>query len=408
MKSLISIIFLFSVSKLMSQSWQVYTSVSANQPTALYNILSMDTEGSKKWFGVPGFGLVKYDANSWYLYNSTNSLLTNDTILSVVIDNLGNKWIGTQGNGLVKLDNNGLWTTFNTSNSNIPHNTVSSISIDSSGQIWIGTMNGLAKFNGINWTVYTTTNSGLTNDYIRSTAIDNNGNIWIITINGISKFNGTNWATYNSSNSGILNDYIYEIEVHNNDVWFGTQIGLTKYDGADWVNHYQTVNSSIPLGNIYAIEFDNDNIMWVGGGSGGFSKFDGNVWTNFNYSNSALPSDNVRSIMIDSNNTKWIGTFWGLVAYNENQLSTTENVEIETKESIIVYPNPSGDYIFLKIPSNIDIKSVEIFDSSSNKINSPLIKEKSNKVDVTHLPTGIYILKININGKYLTKKFVKK
>jgi len=287
----------------------------------------------------------------------------------------------------------------------IPNNTVSSLSIDSSGQIWIGTMNGLAKFNGTNWTVYTTTNSGLADNYIRSTAIDNNGNIWIGTINGISKFNGTNWATYNSSNSGILNNYIFEIEVHNNDIWFGTQIGLIKYDGSNWINYYQTVNSNIPEGNIYAIEFDNNNNMWVGSASGGFSKFDGNVWTNFNYSNSPLPSDNVRSIMIDSDNTKWIGTFWGLVAYNENQLSTSENIN---KESLIVYPNPSSDYIFLKIPNNMNIKSVEIFDSSGNNISSSLIKGKNNKVDIKHLPTGIYILKIDVNGEYVTRKFIKK
>jgi len=119
MKSLISIILLLLANQFTAQqSWQVYTSVNANQPTALYNVLAMDTDGSKKWFGVPGFGLVKYEANNWYLYNSNNSPLTNDTIVSLVVDNLGNKWIGTQGNGLVKLDNNGIWTTFNTSNSN--------------------------------------------------------------------------------------------------------------------------------------------------------------------------------------------------------------------------------------------------------------------------------------------------
>ncbi|MAT58772.1 MAG: hypothetical protein CMF23_12440 [Ignavibacteriae bacterium] len=93
-------------------------------------------------------------------------------------------WVGTNG-GLVKLNKlTGETIFYNKSNSGLPDNDVISIAIDESGNKWIGTYGGLAKYDGTNWEVYKTSNSGLPGNDVRSIAIDESGNKWIGTIGG--------------------------------------------------------------------------------------------------------------------------------------------------------------------------------------------------------------------------------
>ena len=49
------------------------------------------------------------------------------------------------------------WNSYNTDNSDLPSNNVLSITIDNNEIMWFGTDSGLVKFDGENWTTYTTT-----------------------------------------------------------------------------------------------------------------------------------------------------------------------------------------------------------------------------------------------------------
>ncbi len=67
-----------------------------------------------------------------------------------------------------------------------------------------------------------------------------------------------------------------------------------------------------------------------------------------------------------------------------------------------IYPNPATD--FVNIASKEDIKSVEIFNMAGQKI----ISSSSDKISVSHLTKGIYIVKVTLeNGKTETKKLIK-
>jgi hypothetical protein len=125
------------------------------------------------------------------VYNTSNSGLPDNSILSIAIDVSGNKWIGTSG-GLVKFDDTN-WTLYNTSNSGLPYNSVSSIAIDGSGNKWMwtgvipfgwGARGVLTKFDGTNWTVYDKSDSDLPDNVINSIVIDESGNKWIGTGSG--------------------------------------------------------------------------------------------------------------------------------------------------------------------------------------------------------------------------------
>ena len=211
----------------------------------------------------------------------------------------------------------GTWTTYNTSNSGLASDYVLSIAIDAEGNKWFGTNNGVSKFDGENWTTYNTSNSGLASNLVNAIAIDAEGNKWFGTANGVSKFDGTNWTTYNTSNSGLTFNYVFAVAIDaEGNKWFGNRVndssgyGVSKFDGTTWTT-YRRENSGLANNSVNAIAIDNSGNVWIGTSWGGVSKFDGENWTTYN-SSSGLASDHVRSIAIDSADVKWFG---GCIGY---------------------------------------------------------------------------------------------
>ena len=305
------------LAKLDGTTWTVYNTSNSGLPENY--VLSIAIDGSvNKWIGTFGGGLAKFNGTIWTVYNSLNSGLPDNVVWSIAIDGLGNKWIGTSG-GLAKFDGTS-WTVYNTSNSGLPDNTVLSIAIDGSGNKWIGTWNGgLAKFDGTNWTVYNTSNSGLPDKYVNSIAIDVSENKWIGTYDsGLAKFDGTNWVIYKTSNSGLPNNYVTSIAIDGSgNKWISTFFGgLAKFDDINW-KVYTTSNLGLPDNLVRSIAIDGSGNKWIGTwGSGGLAKFDGTNWTVYNTSNSGLPANYINTIAIDGSENKWIGTGGGLAIFD--------------------------------------------------------------------------------------------
>lgn len=164
--------------------------------------------GNGMTYGSSG-GLIKYDGNNWFLYDTSNSDLPSNDIASITTDNVGNKWIGTYNAGLVKYNITNI-TIYNTSNTDLPDNYVRHITLDTLDNKWIGTGKGLAKFDGLNWTIYDTSNSELPDNNVNFVAIDQNGNKWIGTENGLAVFNENGIVSIGdkfTSIENIPNDY---------------------------------------------------------------------------------------------------------------------------------------------------------------------------------------------------------
>ena len=78
--------------------------------------------------------------------------------------------------------------------------------------------------------------------------------------------------------------------------------------------------------------------------------------------------------------------------------------EIE-KESVKIYPNPTADYVFLKLNSTVKLETAEIFDLSGKLISQSKITE--DKLDLRFLNQGIYLLKFK-NSNIQPIKIIKK
>ncbi|PQA91947.1 hypothetical protein B0A69_16120 [Chryseobacterium shigense] len=83
-------------------------------------------------------------------------------------------------------------------------------------------------------------------------------------------------------------------------------------------------------------------------------------------------------------------------------LSTKETVK---ENQITVYPNPVSDLLFVILKGNKEEKA-EIYNMEGRKVMETTIGNNSNKINVSDLPSGNYIL--TVKGIELSAKFIKK
>lgn len=94
----------------------------------------------------------------------------------------------------------------------------------------------------------------------------------------------------------------------------------------------------------------------------------------------------------------------GIVKVNvEFKTLSVSEPEFLSQKSTLIYPNPTSD--FVNIESKNQINSIELYNLSGQKILSSI----SDKINISHLNKGIYLLKINFqNGKSETQKLIRK
>jgi hypothetical protein len=86
----------------------------------------------------------------------------------------------------------------------------------------------------------------------------------------------------------------------------------------------------------------------------------------------------------------------------ENQYVIWDNIDTDSK-LIGVYPNPATDWIFVQLVAQNT--NIEITDINSRTIISE--KLTNSVIDISHLPVGMYIVKVNTGNEILTGKFFK-
>lgn len=86
----------------------------------------------------------------------------------------------------------------------------------------------------------------------------------------------------------------------------------------------------------------------------------------------------------------------------EGTLSTTDF----TLNNFSIYPNPSINYINLKLPGSISEASINIYDILGKRLLSKVI-DNDEKIDTSNLKNGMYLLEVSSLGKTKTKRFIK-
>ncbi|MBT2621459.1 MULTISPECIES: T9SS type A sorting domain-containing protein [Chryseobacterium] len=79
--------------------------------------------------------------------------------------------------------------------------------------------------------------------------------------------------------------------------------------------------------------------------------------------------------------------------------------EIVTEKAVSIYPNPTAGYINFNVSSSTRLEDVSIYDMSGKLVSQNKIV--NNKLDLSFLLQGIYILKFN-NSELKPVKIIKK
>ncbi|MBI2968329.1 MAG: hypothetical protein HYY40_11040 [Bacteroidetes bacterium] len=218
----------------------------------------------------------------WIQYDDNNSPLKSNILRALCSDRDKRVWLATD-DGLLRIayinwddeskgfDGTGIrWSVFDTANSGLPDNRILSAAIDKRGVVWAGTFGGgLTKYDGMFWTVYNARNSLLPDNFILTITVDDNNNKWIGTYNGgLVCFDGKNWTLYNKHNSSLPDNHVTIIGVDKKGVVFaGTRdSGLSEFDGKKW-NPCRLFDSDAPY-SVTSIAVDKFNNKWIGTGGG--------------------------------------------------------------------------------------------------------------------------------------------
>ena len=223
----------------------------------------------------------------------------------------------------------------------------------------------------------------------------------------------------------------------------GSTINLADYsiqkqsNGGSWVDDYDLGNSNIIPGDVFVIVhvdtqdshlltesdlFGPPNIDTSPFGYGSPMNFNGNDPIGL-YKNGVLidvigeegnSSDHIkdktyrRKATITGPNTRYDSSEWDILAPNTfdgigshtSTLSTTDVL----LDSFKIYPNPAnGDEIFFT--NSQDLK-VTVFNSIGKEVISTQ-KLENNKLDISKLSKGIYLIKVNSGDQQTTKKLIR-
>ena len=289
----------------------------------------------------------------------------------------------------------------------------------------------IVRYKDKNWSIISDTSIDMGHEM----HVDNSGNLYALqptyksnltTSYYLMKFNGTSWSriggTADSIYSGIITSDKYG-NIYTGGSFRNSDgnLYIAKYDGTSW-SELGGKNSFSKLYNIAAssqfnirsIVSDKFGNIYVGGyflnigdGSSYVAKYNDTFWTELGGSNSLINrgfnfgsadlvcSDTFGNIFAGGSLTylrgsEYVAKF--LIAEdNNNNYSLISNSE---DSHISIFPNPTSDFINIKLTSNFKKTDYEIYNNLGSIVKNGVLEKSEFKIDLRNMLDGIYFVKI--------------
>jgi len=90
-------------------------------------------------------------------------------------------------------------------------------------------------------------------------------------------------------------------------------------------------------------------------------------------------------------------------------MDTTVSLREEKKQEIRLYPNPASNHIWLQLAENTAFTQVQIvlYNSSGKLLHKAKPSNHFHKIDVAHLPKGLYLVRVWDGKEWMTTKLLK-
>jgi hypothetical protein len=128
-------------------NWHPYYSNDTILPNGDYDRVFADSR-NRIWFGTnqssPNYGFTIFEGGRWSTFYSPQRYSIS-YVYQIAEDHFGNIWLAT-GGGLLKYDGN-TFAIYDNTNSRLNSNTIYAVTVDLRGNIWAGTNTGLYVFN---------------------------------------------------------------------------------------------------------------------------------------------------------------------------------------------------------------------------------------------------------------------
>lgn len=248
----------------------------------LVNALVADQYGI--WIGTDGGGIDYFNPenNNFINFNTSNSQLSDDVILTLLIDRNDNLWIGTFYNGITVYNlKKKTYKHLKYSDSNlntIRKNQVWALLEDRDGYIWMGLWGGLEKYDPrtgkfIHFQNEQDNPTSLSGFGVLSLKQDSKGNIWVGTFNeGLNlcrpQTNSFTRIMIDKKGSSPANAINCIFEDSDKNLWIGTQAGLQRIEYKNGAFKIYGVNNELSGSAIQGIQEDSKNQLWVSTNTG--------------------------------------------------------------------------------------------------------------------------------------------
>jgi uncharacterized delta-60 repeat protein len=180
---------------------------------------------------------------------------------------------------------------------------------------------------------------------------------------------------------------------------------LSPFNGGIFSTIVIQADGKTLMGGIFSLGDENPNFLRLNSNGSLDTTFD--TGTSFNGEvNSILIEDDGR-ILVGGNFTRYNGEKCnGVIRLNGTAtLSTTQN-EFDSRY-FTVSPNPVSDVLNIVKKEGVEINTVEIFNLLGQSIDKITDTKKNNMINITHLKSGTYILRINSDKGISIAKFIK-
>jgi ligand-binding sensor domain-containing protein len=283
------------------------------------------------WIGTYAGGVNFYNQHTEaFFHYKVPTYNGNNSVTSFAEEKNGNLWIGVDGGGLCYFNRaTGQFLNFIHDEKNVnslSDDRVISLVLDHQGLLWIGTyLGGLCTYNPKTKSFRRYTDhdrSKLTDNVIWALLEDDQNRIWVGTNRGLNLYHRENdtFSCFDITNSNLSNSMIRCIfQDHKKRLWIGTQAGLnimnrnndgfivikSDPDKNSLSNHWiRTINED-KLGNIWVGTFEGLNLLDEKAG----------MFVSFKESD-GLPDNIVSGILADDTNNIWISTGRGLAWFD--------------------------------------------------------------------------------------------
>ncbi len=257
-----------------------------NRPILSNHVRAVEVDSNHvKWIATDN-GVSIFDGHSWADLTKENSMLVNNDIVCIGIDNDGDslwRYIGTSHSGISRVSyyGNELAAALADTNQNpldaitsaspytadwtyMWNDSITAIQVIHPQKHWVGTTYGVFEHDSTEtkelWTYYLSV-QGLADNSVTSLAEGSDGSIWVGTKGGASNILNMQISSFTEAD-GLVNNAVNDVAVDTDgSIWFATEAGVSHYSNINAIGTPRTLPAKSRLVSNYPNPFNASTVI---------------------------------------------------------------------------------------------------------------------------------------------------